>query len=382
VFARIFRKPFRSILFDVLDSPEFPVHIVAWHPHIPMAGRCSRRRFNLLRLVVLRWLNARIINPQLFAQALRRCLVQFPLGLLAGVTVLVGLRRERSLSFRTQMLPRSFLANDLLGPIVFRVAVRHAVLVRNIKDGELAPLIAHGGDPLRLAVHDRVFAIDHSPDLAQHRGEFRPRIQCRRRLMFRFPFLDFYPVCFRSNVPSFFHRVPTCSERFRLVTFSVGNSQVRPLRVWNVFFHRPDLLGVSYLLLSFDRKDVLADALGIGRRVQMRRDRMTFAIIFGLPIVQILLFGFVINSDPRHLPIAALLADNGPEGRTLLQGLKNSTYFDFVRLVGTEQEGRSLLTCGEVQFVINIPQNFSHNLLRGDKPAILLEADATDPIAT
>jgi len=114
----------------------------------------------------------------------------------------------------------------------------------------------------------------------------------------------------------------------------------------------------------------------------MRRDRMTFAIMFGLPIVQILLFGFVINSDPRHLPTAALLADNGAEGRTLLQGLKNSTYFDFVRLVGTEQEGRSLLTRGEVQFVINIPQNFSHDLLRGDKPAILLEADATDPIAT
>jgi ABC-2 type transport system permease protein len=123
-------------------------------------------------------------------------------------------------------------------------------------------------------------------------------------------------------------------------------------------------------------------AMIVKELIQMRRDRMTFAIMFGLPIVQILLFGFVINSDPRHLPTAALLADNGPEGRTLLQGLKNSTYFDFVRLVGTEQEGRSLLTRGEVQFVINIPQNFSRDLLRGDKPAILLEADATDPIAT
>ena len=123
-------------------------------------------------------------------------------------------------------------------------------------------------------------------------------------------------------------------------------------------------------------------AMIVKELIQMRRDRMTFAIMFGLPIVQILLFGFVINSDPRHLPTAALLADNGPEGRTLLHGLKNSTYFDFVRLVGTEQEGRSLLTRGEVQFVINIPQNFSHDLLRGDKPAILLEADATDAIAT
>ena len=121
-------------------------------------------------------------------------------------------------------------------------------------------------------------------------------------------------------------------------------------------------------------------AMIVKELIQMRRDRMTFAIMFGLPIVQILLFGFVINADPRHLPSAVLLGDNGPEGRTLLQGLKNSTYFDFVRLVGTEQEGRSLLMRGEVQFVLNIPQNFSHDLLRGDKPAILLEADATDPI--
>jgi ABC-2 type transport system permease protein len=116
--------------------------------------------------------------------------------------------------------------------------------------------------------------------------------------------------------------------------------------------------------------------------IQMRRDRMTFAIMFGFPILQMLLFGFVINADPRHLSTAVLLADDGPEARTLLQGLKNSTYFDFVRLVNTEQEGRSLLIRGEVQFVVNIPANFSHDLLRGDKPIVLLEADATDPIAT
>jgi len=116
--------------------------------------------------------------------------------------------------------------------------------------------------------------------------------------------------------------------------------------------------------------------------IQMRRDRMTFAIMFGIPIVQMLLFGYAINSDPRHLPTAVLLADEGPEGRTLMQGLKNSTYFDFVRKVNTEEEAKRLLTHGEVQFVLNIPQNFSHDLLRGDKPAILLEADATDPIAT
>jgi ABC-2 type transport system permease protein len=116
--------------------------------------------------------------------------------------------------------------------------------------------------------------------------------------------------------------------------------------------------------------------------VQMRRDRMTFAIIFALPIMQMLLFGYVINSDPRHLPMAVIMADNGPQGRTLLQGMKNSTYFDIVRLVKTEEEGRALLMRGEAQFVLNIPQSFSHDLIREDRPSVLLEADATDPIAT
>jgi len=70
------------------------------------------------------------------------------------------------------MLPRGFPADDLFGPIVFRVAVRHAVRVSDIKNGELAPLIVHGGNPLRLAVHDRMLTLDHRADLAQHRGEW------------------------------------------------------------------------------------------------------------------------------------------------------------------------------------------------------------------
>jgi ABC-2 type transport system permease protein len=99
-------------------------------------------------------------------------------------------------------------------------------------------------------------------------------------------------------------------------------------------------------------------------------------------VIQLLLFGFAINSDPRHLPTAILLADHGPQGRTILHAMKNSTYFDFVRQVSTEEEGRELLAQGRVQFVVNIPENFSRDLLRGDRPAILLEADATDPAAT
>jgi ABC-2 type transport system permease protein len=116
--------------------------------------------------------------------------------------------------------------------------------------------------------------------------------------------------------------------------------------------------------------------------MQMRRDRLTFAMMLGIPLIQLTLFGFAINSDPRHLPAAVLLADQGPQGRTLLYAMKNSTYFDFVRQVKTETEGHDLLARGQVQFVINIPENFSRDLLRGDRPALLVEADATDPAAT
>jgi ABC-2 type transport system permease protein len=105
-------------------------------------------------------------------------------------------------------------------------------------------------------------------------------------------------------------------------------------------------------------------------------------MMLGIPLIQLTLFGFAINSDPRHLPAAVLLADQGPQGRTLLYAMKNSTYFDFVRQVKTETEGHDLLARGQVQFVINIPENFSRDLLRGDRPALLVEADATDPAAT
>jgi ABC-2 type transport system permease protein len=115
---------------------------------------------------------------------------------------------------------------------------------------------------------------------------------------------------------------------------------------------------------------------------QMRRDRLTFAMMLGIPLIQLTLFGFAINSDPRHLPAAILFADNGPQGRTLLYALKNSTYFDFKQEVKSEREGRDLLAQGRVQFVIDIPENFSRDLLRGDRPQLLVEADATDPAAT
>jgi ABC-2 type transport system permease protein len=128
----------------------------------------------------------------------------------------------------------------------------------------------------------------------------------------------------------------------------------------------------------------LARLLGIMVKefTQMRRDRLTFAMMLGIPLIQLTLFGFAINSDPRHLPAAMLLADRGPQGRTLLYAFKNSTYFDFKQLVSSEKEGHDLLAQGRVQFVINIPENFSRDLVRGDRPELLVEADATDPAAT
>jgi ABC-2 type transport system permease protein len=116
--------------------------------------------------------------------------------------------------------------------------------------------------------------------------------------------------------------------------------------------------------------------------VQMRRDRLTFGMMVGIPLLQLVLFGFAINVDPKHLPAAVLLADNGPYGRTLLHSIRNCSYLDFVRELKSESEANEALDRGEVQFVINIPENFTRDLLRGDRPAILIEADATDPAAT
>ena len=116
--------------------------------------------------------------------------------------------------------------------------------------------------------------------------------------------------------------------------------------------------------------------------VQMRRDRVTFGMMVGIPLMQLLLFGFAINSDPRHLPTALRLGDQGPFTREFVAALRQSEYFAITREAATEAEAARLLQRGEVQFVINIPEDFTRRLLRGERPAILLEADASDPAAT
>lgn len=123
-------------------------------------------------------------------------------------------------------------------------------------------------------------------------------------------------------------------------------------------------------------------AIVVKEFIQMRRDRVTFAMMVGIPLIQLVLFSYAINLDPKHLSAAVIVADHGPQGRALLYALRNSTYFEFVRQVQTEAEGHDALSRGEVQFVINIPESFTRDLLRGDRPAVLVEADATDPGAT
>jgi len=116
--------------------------------------------------------------------------------------------------------------------------------------------------------------------------------------------------------------------------------------------------------------------------IQLKRDRLTFGMIVGIPVIQLLLFGFAINSDPKSLPTAVLSQDNSVYARTIVAGLQTSGYFQVVRQIGTETELEDLLAQGEVQFVVTIPQNFERDLARGGRPALLVEADATDPAAT
>ncbi len=116
--------------------------------------------------------------------------------------------------------------------------------------------------------------------------------------------------------------------------------------------------------------------------VQMRRDRLTFAMMVGVPIMQLILFGFAINSDPKSLPTAVLAADNSIYARTLVRAIENSGYFRVVQHLSSEAEADRALAMGTVQFVVTIPENFSRKLERGERPVLLVEADATDPAAT
>ncbi len=115
--------------------------------------------------------------------------------------------------------------------------------------------------------------------------------------------------------------------------------------------------------------------------IQLKRDRLTFGMIIGIPVLQLILFGYAINADPKQLPTAVLSADSSPYSRTLLAAMQTSGYFRIDQNVSGEKDLENLLAHGRVQFAITIPENFGRKLVRGERPVLLVEADASDPAA-
>ncbi|MDA9434960.1 ABC transporter permease [Bradyrhizobium sp. CCBAU 51627] len=115
--------------------------------------------------------------------------------------------------------------------------------------------------------------------------------------------------------------------------------------------------------------------------IQLRRDRVSFAMIVAIPVMQLLLFGYAINTTPHHLPSAVLLQEDSDLARSVLKALENTAYFRFVYEVHDVEDFDNLLKSGKVLFGVEIPRGFERAVRRGDKPALLVAADATDPVA-
>src|SRR5207248_5967857 len=147
--------------------------------------------------------------------------------------------------------------------------------------------------------------------------------------------------------------------------------------------HQPDANGDA----AMSSHTILNDAFSFARFmailmkefVQMRRDRLTFAMIVGIPILQLVLFGYAINSDPKSLPTAVVDYDKSEFSRSIIRGLENTRYFAMTESPVSEPEADRLLSRGDVQFAVIFPSDFSRRLLRGDKPELLIAADATHP---
>jgi ABC-2 type transport system permease protein len=115
---------------------------------------------------------------------------------------------------------------------------------------------------------------------------------------------------------------------------------------------------------------------------QMMRDRLTFAMAVGVPILQLVLFGYAINTDPKGLPTVIVSTDSGPMARGVVAALQNTGYFRIDHVLTSERVAEELVETGDAQFMVVIPSDFSHRLVRGERPAILVSADATDPSAS
>ena len=122
-------------------------------------------------------------------------------------------------------------------------------------------------------------------------------------------------------------------------------------------------------------------AMVVKEFIQLRRDRVSFAMIVMIPVMQLLLFGYAINTTPRNMPAAVLLQEDSDLARSILKALENTTYFHFTREVHEVAEFDNLLKSGKVLFGVEIPRGFERAVRRGDHPSLLVAADATDPIA-
>ena len=116
--------------------------------------------------------------------------------------------------------------------------------------------------------------------------------------------------------------------------------------------------------------------------IQMRRDRITFAMMLGVPLMQLVLFGFAINNDPKALPAALVATSNDHYTRAMVSALETTGYYRFEHVAASAAEAEALIQSGEVAFVVTIPADFATRMARGDRPQILIEADATDPSAS
>ena len=120
-------------------------------------------------------------------------------------------------------------------------------------------------------------------------------------------------------------------------------------------------------------------ALLIKEFIQMRRDRITFGMMLGVPLMQLVLFGYAINSDPKALPAALVSLSQDHYSRAMVSALENTDYYRFDHVVESAAEAEQLMASGKVVFVVTIPSDFARRVDRGQRPQILIEADATDP---
>jgi ABC-2 type transport system permease protein len=144
----------------------------------------------------------------------------------------------------------------------------------------------------------------------------------------------------------------------------VARSQQRDLNMWGQ--------GFCERLAAIIVKEVLP----------LSRDKLTFAMMFGMPILQLLIFGYAINTDPRDLPTAVVAADQSRITRTVLSALSNTGYMSYIHQPTSEAEADALLRSGAVQFVVKVPSDFTRRLIRGERTQVLIDADATDPAAS